>query len=98
MLTQKVLEEIKAEKLAKIQEIEKEIHELRHPKKRRMCQRCFEDSGCDKSQVIIISSGECYGEEGRIDYEEERLYYTSNEVHAQIKLLEELIKMCGGKE
>jgi hypothetical protein len=49
MLTQKVLEEIKAEKLAKIQEIEKELHELRYPKKRRMCQRCFEDSGCDST-------------------------------------------------
>lgn len=98
MLTQKVLEKIKAKKLARIQEIEKELHELRYPEKRRMCQSCFEDSGYEESRVIIISSGECYGEEGRIDCEEERLYYTSNEVHAQIKLLEEMIKMCGGKE
>jgi hypothetical protein len=98
MLTQKVLEEIKAKKLAKIQELEKELHELRYPEKHRMCQRCFEDSGFEESRVIIIPAGKCYGEEGRIDYEEERLYGETNEVYAQIKLLGELIEMCGEKE
>jgi len=97
MMVQKVLEEIKAKKLARIKEIEKELYELRHPEKPRMCRRCLADSGCDESQVILISPEECYGEEGRIDCEEERLYGETNEVHAQIKLLDELIEMCGGR-